>query len=329
MKTGRHLAAATAIAAAFACAPAIAADGGFVDVLDQPARPSPLAAKSLLQSVAKADGRLVAAGSRGHILYSDDGGMAWTQAHVPVSADLTAVWFASLSHGWAVGHDGVILATDDGGRSWKLQLSGRSPVVQGAGLPFFDVWFADEKEGYAVGAFNLVVHTTDGGRTWESWSARADNPKQYNLHSIRPVGGSLFIAGEAGLLLKLDPQSQRFRAVATPYSGSFFGIADAGGTALVFGLRGNAFSSADGGATWTRVDARLQSSIVAATHSADGRLLLADLGGRIAESTDGGRTFTSVKTQPQLPITGLADVGNGLVAVVGPRGAVVERVLPH
>jgi hypothetical protein len=30
-----------------------------------------------------------------------------------------------------------------------------------------------------------------------------------------------------------------------------------------------------------------------------------------------------------LPITGFTDVGNGLLATVGPRGAAVERMLPR
>ena len=327
MKTGRHLAAATALAAVLACAQAIAAGGGFVDVLRQPAQPSALASKALLQSVARAGRRLIAVGQRGHVIFSDDAGGAWTQAKVPVSSDLTAVWFADARHGWAVGHDGVILATVDAGETWTLQLTGDSPVVHGPDKPFLDVWFADERTGYAVGAFNLVVRTSDGGRTWESLSDRTDNPKQYNLHAIRPMGGSLFIAGEAGLLLKMDSRSQRFRAIAAPYNGSFFGLADAGEALLIFGLRGTALRSVDGGATWSRVDAQLPASIVATGRSASGRLYLADASGRIAASQDGGRTFAPVTTQPALPITGLVDVGNGLIAIVGPRGAAVQRML--
>ena len=52
---------------------AVAAEG-FRDVLDNPARESAFAAKSLLNGVAAAGKRLVAVGQRGHIVYSDDGG---------------------------------------------------------------------------------------------------------------------------------------------------------------------------------------------------------------------------------------------------------------
>jgi photosystem II stability/assembly factor-like uncharacterized protein len=325
----------------------VRAAGAFVDVLDQPAQASPLASKAMLQSVAKAGRRLVAAGQRGHIIVSDDAGGSWKQSPVPVSSDLTAVFFADARNGWAVGHDGVILASNDGGDSWRVQLTGikaadlmvaalaGTPLAeeakrfrdQGADKPFLDVWFADANNGYAVGAYNLIFHTTDGGNTWEPWFDRTDNPKLYNLYAIRPAGGALYIAGEAGLALKLDASSQRFRAVATPYNGSWFGIADAGSAVIVFGLRGNAYSSADGGASWTKVDAPLQASIVASANSAGGRLLLADAGGRVAASNDGGRTFTHVTMQPSLPIFGFTDLGNGLLAVVGPRGASVQRML--
>src|SRR4029077_14681745 len=86
--------------------PGAAARAGFVDVLDTPAQISPLASRSLLQAVTKAGSRLIAVGQRGHIVVSSDGGKTWKQASVPVSSDLTAVFFADGMNGWAVGHDG-------------------------------------------------------------------------------------------------------------------------------------------------------------------------------------------------------------------------------
>ena len=168
--------------------PALAA--GFVDVLATPAPMSPLASKALMQGAARAGDRLVAVGQRGHIVVSNDGGATWQQSPVPVSSDLTAVYFVNDKKGWAVGHDGVILATSDGGATWALQLDGKraneavladlerkaaaQPTEslkamlaeakrnqeQGADKPFLDVWFADEKTGYVVGAYNLIFQRT-------------------------------------------------------------------------------------------------------------------------------------------------------------------------
>lgn len=330
----------------------------FVDVLDAPAPVSPLADQGLLQAIAKAGDRLIAVGQRGAIVVSSDGGATWKQSRVPVSADLTSVFFVDDKNGWAVGHDGVILHTDDGGEKWIVQLRGRGANdllvaamerkvsaepssaeakklleeakryrAQGSDKPFLDVWFADRLNGYAVGAYNLIFRTSDGGKTWEPWFDRTDNPKFFNLYAIRPAAGALYVAGEAGLVLKLDAASQRFRAVPTPYNGSFFGIADGGSAVIVFGLRGTVYTSADGGASWHQVDAGLPAAVVAAARGDGPTVLLADAGGRIAASANGGQNFTRVTVRRPMPLTDLVDLGGGRLALVGPRGAAITHIL--
>ena len=126
------------------------------DVLDTPAVATRLANRGLLNALARAGTRIVAAGQRGHILLSDDGGRSWQQAEVPVSSDLVALHFPTAQLGWAVGHDGVILHTFDGGKKWTKQRDGRPDA---ADVPLLDMWFADALSGYAVGAFGLVLRT--------------------------------------------------------------------------------------------------------------------------------------------------------------------------
>ena len=247
-----------------------AAGAGFVDVLDTPAQASPLASSGCCRrSRAPAD-RLVAVGQRGHIVVSTDDGKTWKQSTVPVSSDLTAVYFVDAKDGWAVGHDGVVLHTATAAKRGRCSSTAARPTTcwsramerkvaaepasesakallaeaqrykeQGADKPFLDVWFADARNGYVVGAYNLIFRTADGGKTWEPWFDRTDNPKFFNLYSIRPVAGDVYIAGEGGLVLKLDAAAQRFKALAVPYKGSFFGVAAAGKAVLAFGLRGN------------------------------------------------------------------------------------------
>ncbi len=352
MKLRRFVISLSAIAAIAAAAPA----ARFADVLDTPAATSALAAKSLMQAVTAAGDRLVAVGQRGHVLLSDDRGATWQQAKSPVSSDLVAVFFVDAQRGWAVGHDGVVLHTPDAGATWRLQLDGRranellvnamtrkvaaTPASgeakallaeaeryreQGPDKPFLDVWFADAQNGFVVGAYNLVFRTADGGATWDAWFDRTDNPKFFNLYAIRPAGDSLYIAGEGGLVLKLDPGTQRFRALALPYAGSFFGVTPAQNAVLVFGLRGNVWRSDDGGTTWQQVDARLTAAVVTAA-VAGNETLLADQGGRVAATRDGGRTFQPVSLPSPMPITGIASVGPRRLAVTGPRGVAAADI---
>ena len=251
----------------------------FQDVLETPAIKSKLAEKTLLNSVTRAGARLISVGWRGHILYSDDEGKSWLQASVPVSSDLTAVCFPSDRKGWAVGHDGVVLHSSDGGATWKKQLDGYAAVKtmadyyakhplkdsdanqslannvkvfvqEGADKPFLGVWFDDESNGFIVGTFGLIFHTMDGGKSWEPLIDRVENSGLRHLNAVRRIGRDLFICGERGLVLKFDQKAGSFRALETPYKGTYFGITGKPGNVVVFGMRGNAFLSTNGGSTW-------------------------------------------------------------------------------
>jgi photosystem II stability/assembly factor-like uncharacterized protein len=192
---------------------------------------------AVLLAVTKAGARLVACGERGVIAYSDDAGVTWSQAAVPVSVSITALSFVSDKRGWAVGHAGVILETRDGGTTWQVQLR---PDMQGDGaLALFDVHFEGEQRGIAVGAFGLVMKTSDGGAHWTRVSVRAPNPRDLHVYSARQYGGTVYVTGEQGLFMRSSDAGASFEAVQTPYAGSYFCQAlDSDSNVILAGLRG-------------------------------------------------------------------------------------------
>lgn len=316
--------------------------GPAADVLATPAAASALAQRALVNGLAAAGQRLVAAGQRGHILYSDDHGASWTQARVPVASDLTAVHFPTPEQGWAVGHDGVVLHSADAGASWTLQLDGRQAaqamqayyqrsgdarlleearrmVEQGPDKPFLDVWFRDASNGYVAGAFGLLFATTDAGKTWQPLMHAADNPRGLHLNAIRGIGGALYIAGEQGLVLRMGAGEERFAAVPTPYQGSYFGIVGTPQAVIAFGLRGNAFRSTDNGKSWHKVETRVPAGLTAGAVLAGERIVLASQGGHLLASTDHGATFAPLQATPGHSAALLADGQGGLV-IGGVRG---------
>ncbi|UNK49709.1 YCF48-related protein [Lysobacter sp. S4-A87] len=326
----------------------------FTDVLDQPATTSALATQRVLQASAVAGKRLVAAGARGHIVYSDNLGASWHQAKVPVSADLTALHFVDAKQGWAVGHEGVVLHTADGGASWTVQLDGRRAnalmlehvrqlpattdvtllealkaeseraATEGPSRPFLDVWFANANEGFVVGAYNLIFHTTDGGKTWEPWVDHTQNDRFYHLYGIRGSSDGLYIVGELGLALRFDPATSRFNALQTPYEGSYFGLLTRPGLVLAYGLKGTAYRSLDGGQSWETVETGTTASITAGQVMPDGRLLLCSMAGDVLVSGDDGAHFRRLELKGAMPCTGLAVSGDAVV-LTGLRGVRVVR----
>ena len=357
------LAALGAVAAATSIGIALAATQPATrDVLDTPALKSPLATRTLVNGLARAGERVVAVGQRGHVLLSDDQGQSWRQAEVPVSSDLVAVAFPTPTQGWAVGHDGIVLRSSDAGATWTKALDGRGAgalmaefyrreasgltndpkraaafvqeaerfAAQGAENPFLDVAFEDEKTGYLVGAFGLAFRTADGGASWQPLLHAIDNPKALHLYAVRRVGHEVFIAGEQGLLLKLDRSAAhggQFRALELPYKGTLFGIAGTERALLVHGLRGTLLRSTDAGKSWQSVPTGLQVGLTGSAIDAQGRIVVVSQAGHVLVSANDGASFTPARLDKPMPAAAVSLVGAKGVVVGGPRG-VAAQMLP-
>ncbi len=312
--------------------------------LQRPALKSAKASQSTLLAVTRAGSRLVAAGERGIILLSDDNGSSWQQARVPTSVNLTALRFVDEKRGWAVGHMAVVLHTTDGGLTWSKQLDGIEAgkiaveavkgsdnkravklanylLSDGPDKPLFDVWMDAEGHGFVIGAFNLMFRTVDGGAHWQYWSPQVDNRMGLHLYDMDRVGDDFIIVGEQGLLLRSQDGGEHFERLESPYEGSWFGvIASQSGSLVAYGLRGNAYTSFDHGASWQSCDIQMPVSFVAATELSDGRIVLANQAGFLYASADQGRSFHALPTQPGTPFTSLIQAESSELVVGSLRG---------
>ncbi|MHC8314195.1 WD40/YVTN/BNR-like repeat-containing protein [Pseudomonas sp. LB3P31] len=281
------------------------------------------ASKSLMLDVVHAGKRLVAVGDRGHILYSDDQGVTWTQAKVPTRQLLTSVFFADDKHGWAVGHDAQILASEDGGVTWSKQYEDLKREA-----PLLDVWFQDASNGFAVGAYGALVATTDGGKHWEDVSDRLDNEDQFHLNGIAAVkDAGLFIVGEQGSMFRSADWGQTWEKLEGPYQGSLFGAIGTAqaNTLLAYGLRGNLFRSTDFGSTWEPVELKatrgaLEFGLSGATLLDDGSIVIVGNGGSVVRSTDNGETFSVFNRPDRISVSAVTAAGNGNLILAGQGG---------
>ena len=319
-----------------AAAPTVAVAPG-QDRLDRPAQVLPLAARSLLLDVARAGGRVVAVGERGHVLLSDDDGVSWRQARdVPTRTMLTAVWFADAKHGWAVGHDELILGSADGGETWKTLH--HAPESQ---QPLLDVWFADANTGIALGAYGSYFSTADGGRNWiarkfEAAPVPVIRPKgspapvveddefapDYHLNRIAAAGTRLYIAAEAGQLYRSDDGGSSWVTLPSPYAGSFFGLLPLDGDALLaFGLRGNLFRSDDAGQSWRALASGATAMLTDAVRVGTSQLALVGLSGSVLISGDGGASWTLQQQADRKGLSAVIAGSDGTLLAVGEGGA--------
>jgi photosystem II stability/assembly factor-like uncharacterized protein len=89
-------------------------------------------------------------GTKGRILFTEDGGRNWTSARSGTFLPLNGISFADELNGMAVGPEGTVLLTNNGGRTWT-----KLPAVSDATL--VGVKFLNRKLQWVVGHNGAVL----------------------------------------------------------------------------------------------------------------------------------------------------------------------------
>jgi photosystem II stability/assembly factor-like uncharacterized protein len=117
-----------------------------------------------------------AAGSKGALLSTSDGGATWELRKRPTEDALHDVFFQDAETGWLVCERSIfkpmekdesvsyLLKTTDGGANWS-----RVEVTRGADvdLKLAGLRFADREHGWVYGELGALFVTGDGGKSWE------------------------------------------------------------------------------------------------------------------------------------------------------------------
>ena len=316
-------------------------DSTVADPLDRPAMERKAIGSAMLTSVTEAEGRWVLVGERGYIFTRSGVEDQWTQAEVPTSVLLTSVLMVSSDHGWAVGHSGVILATANGGRSWQKVMDGvdgaditaQSALTEqdrrdaeflkkeGADKPLFDIAsIGDANALLTIGAYGLAYVSSDSGASWESIKYQLPNPMGAHLYDVDSLADTVFIAGEMGTILRSTNGGKDYESVESPYDGSFFGLCMLSPeNVIVYGLKGHAYTSSDGGDHWQKSTIASEASINACTVIGKD-VYLGNQAGEIFLSKNGGKTFSFVDAAHLGPILDLHTLSDQKLLAVGMRG---------
>ncbi len=193
----------------------------------------------------------------------------------------------------------------------------------GASKPLLDVLFWSRDEGVVVGAYGFVFKTEDGGKTWTNLGPNMDNPDRFHLNAITRIkGGTLLVAGEAGVLFRSTDQGESWESIDSPYDGSFFGVSPTGeeGEALAFGLRGNLFRSTDDGVSWEPLDSNTESTLMGASYDGSRGITIVGNSGSVLTSSDGGMTFIETIRENRLGNVSVVHISKDRLVMVGENG---------
>jgi len=280
----------------------------------------PAAARGLILDAAVNGVAIVAVGERGAIIRSADSGDSWETLTSPTHADLTALVFATPSHGWAVGHGGIILHTLDGGETWteQFQTENRDTV-------FLDVAAIDQQRAIAVGAFGACWITLDGGRNWQPQKLPVED-NHLNRVTLN-TDGDFYIAGERGTLLQITSLKRNAALLHLPSPSSYYGILPLSKTTLLaHGLGGRIYRSEDAGASWKNISSPLSALFATSIRLKSGTIILAGQARAFVISLDEGRTFQVWNPPHTTAIAELIEAPNGKLLAFGEGG--VARLNP-
>jgi photosystem II stability/assembly factor-like uncharacterized protein len=211
----------------------------------------------------------------------------------------------------AAGERGLIIASDDDGRTWQQSDVPVSVTLTG-------VMFVNSSDGWAIGHSGVILVSHDGGRSWRKQLDGREGAA-LALYEVQtrttadPVRDRARIKQNADLLAHDGPDKPLLDLWAPDPS-----------HALSVGAYGLAFATADGGAHWDSIIARVddpQGLHLYAIASLDDALLLVGEGGMIYRSDDAGRSFHASRTPFNGTLFGITRSGDGSVYAYGLRGA--------
>lgn len=285
----------------------------------------------IINALARSGAKLTAVGEDGVILNADNPAGPWTQAKVEPTRGsvLTQVLVVDDHLALAVGHDAWILRSEDGGTSWKEVFfdKERSDPLIGVAGPY-------DGTIYAFGAFGRFMVSTDQGKTWlpQTHEAMGD----HHLNAMTKIGdGSLMLVGERGLMVQSRDAGVTWTKLPEIYNGSYYGVLPlpsspvpssaqgvrTEGAILAFGMRGNAFVSADLGKTWSKSEIPDNKSLFGGTVTDKGQIILVGASNTVMVSDDAGAHFHRASEVDRWGLATVVPLPDG-TALVGSDGGI-------
>ncbi len=183
-----------------------------------------------------------AAGNKGQLIKTNDGGSNWMDAQVNSSLNFQHIYFKNSNDGYLLSQEGNLLTSSNGGGAWKeetlgdgglnsIAFNGNNAVIAGddgrvftsvdgtswtpqTSLGVFrinDVMFFDESTVLAAGASGKLYKSTDKGNNWTNINSGTSE----TLSSITKMdSATALIVGESGTILEYQPNDDQLTQVA-------------------------------------------------------------------------------------------------------------------
>ncbi|QID18357.1 photosystem II stability/assembly factor-like protein [Nitrogeniibacter mangrovi] len=240
----------------------------------------------MLYAVSLEDSHGIAVGDAGLVMVSNDGGSTWSrQGARPTDLALLSVARKS-GRCLAGGQSGLILVAPDC-TAWHKADSGTEERI-------FSVDMNRKHLAYAAGAFGTLLRSEDGGKAWTSieipWDQVLGDIAEPHLYAVKVLdSGDALVAGEFGLMLRIDPQGQ-WTVLHKGKRSLFNLVTTADGVIFAVGQEGVILKSEDRGTHWRELESGT-AAILTSVWADDRRDIVVGGVNTLLSSRDGGATW--------------------------------------
>ena len=127
----------------------------------------------------------------GLMLFSSNGGTAFTSMSNTATDDIKDIQFINASIGFACGSNSFFMYTSNGGANWTSRSAGIVVGLNG-------LHFINQNEGWTVGGAGTLYSTTNAGLNWTAITT----PTTQDLNSIHSVDGvNAWAVGNLGIII--------------------------------------------------------------------------------------------------------------------------------
>ena len=304
------------------------------DALFEASTESPKVLEGVYLGAAKAGSRMLLAGERGHIVYSDDNGDSWHQASVPVRATLTSIFFLNAKQGWAVGHDTVILATTDGGRSWEKQLDGyqATELVYASASERLAKLQALQDTEQDVDPAQLQMQLEFAEIAMEEAERDMEiGPAKALMDVWFPDANNGLVIGANGYVLRTSDGGASWQdwsdRIGNPDMMHLYKLVDGrDGVVYLVGEAGMAYRSSDLGAHWQVLELPYAGSLFSGlVRDSDHNVYLFGLSGVILRSEDRGKSWATIPSNSKSILQNGTINSEDRVVIVGLGGVLLQE----
>jgi photosystem II stability/assembly factor-like uncharacterized protein len=247
---------------------------------------------------------LLAAGERGVVVRSGDGGGTWSMTLGPISPVVSgsvrveALWgegavaIASTTHNyWHAGPIFTLLQrSTDRGATWR-----EVPVADG-GMVVRGIWGEGSTVvlvGWATSGGGRITRSTDAGATWSPVAVPATMGRA--KAAVWGEGATVVAVGERGSIHRSADGGASWVEVPSGTEQELLAVWGGGSTWVAAGAAGTLLRSVDGGLTWSATAASAQRTLRALAGDGSTILAVGD-GGTVLRSTDAGATWSGVES---------------------------------